>query len=256
MALSDHFREFRARLLRSLLVYLVIFLLAVLVFFAPLKDLVYGPAESVQEILPEGQMVLSTTGIGGPLMMRIKLSAFAALVFSAPYWLYQIWAFIMPGLHRNEKKWSRVFMAIAGPLFLAGVTLGYFTFATALEVLLGFNEEGLTNITDFDSYLTFFTRTLFVFGISMLIPVFVVLLNLAGVVKGVQLGKYRPWIVVGTFIFAAVATPSTDPFTMTFMAVPMVVLFFLSEGIARFNDRRRARRRKVDTTPVDEASPL
>ena len=108
-------------------------------------------------------------------------------------------------------------------------------------MLIGFNPEGVTNLVDFNEYLQFFTRTLLVFGLAFEIPVFVVLLNLAGVVKGRALGAHRPWIIIGTFVFAAVATPSADPFTMTFMAVPMVVLFFISEVIARFNDRRAPR---------------
>lgn len=257
MALSDHFREFRARLLRSLLVFAVLFALAVSVWFGQLYEVVYGPAEDVKAILPKGQMVLSTSGIAGGLMMRLKLAGFAALVLSAPFWLYQIWAFVMPGLHSQEKKWSRVFAAVAGPLFLVGVALGYVTFAKALEVLIGFNEDGLTNITDFDSYLSFFTRTMLVFGISLLIPVFVVLLNLVGVVKGSQLARSRPWIIVGTFVFAAVATPSADPFTMTIMAIPMVLLFFLSEAIARVSDRRRLKRAAARAAlSPDEASVL
>jgi sec-independent protein translocase protein TatC len=95
-----------------------------------------------------------------------------------------------------------------------------------------------------------------VFGLAFNIPVFVVLLNFAGVVKGSALKAYRPWIVIGTFIFAAVATPSADPFTMTLMAVPMVLLFFASEAIARFNDKRRARRSPNAGLSPDELSTI
>ncbi len=151
---------------------------------------------------------------------------------------------------------SRIFVAIAGPLFIAGVVLGYVTLPIALEVLIGFNPDGITNITDFNDYLQFFTRTLFVFGLAFNIPVFVVLLNFAGVVRGSALKAYRPWIVIGTFVFAAVATPSADPFTMTLMAVPMMLLFFVSEAIARFNDRRRARNAPNAGLSPDELSPL
>ena len=134
-------------------------------------------------------------------------------------------------------------MAIAGPLFLVGVVLGYVTLPKGLEVLIGFNPDDVTNLLDISGYLQFFTRTLLVFGLAFEIPVFVVMLNLAGVVTGKQLGAHRPWIIVGIFIFAAVATPSADPFTMTFMAVPMVILYFISEIIARWNDRRKAARK-------------
>ncbi len=175
---------------------------------------------------------------------------------TAPYWLYQIWAFVLPGLYARERKVTRIFASIAGPLFIAGVALGYLTLPLALEVLIGFNPEGVTNLTDFNDYLQFFTRTLLVFGIAFNIPVFVVLLNLAGVVKGASLKAYRPWIIIGTFIFAAVATPSADPFSMLLMAVPMVVLFFASEAIARYNDRRRARRSPNSGLAPDELSSI
>lgn len=254
MALSDHFREFRARLMRSVLL-LIVAVLVALVFFSQLYDLVYGPYEQATANI-DNETLSTTTGIGGGLLLYLKLCGFAAVVATAPYWLYQIWAFVLPGLYDREKKMSRVFVAVAGPLFLCGVALGYFTFPKAIEILIGFNPDGITNITDFNDYLTFFTRTLLVFGIAFNIPVFVVLLNIAGVIKGRTLGAHRAWIIVGTFIFAAVATPSADPFTMTFMAVPMVLLFLVSEVFARFNDRRRARRSVNAGLSPDELSPL
>jgi sec-independent protein translocase protein TatC len=255
MALSDHFREFRARLLRCLLAMLVVFLVS-LVFFDQLYDIVYGPYEAAAERLGDERTMATTSGIGGGLLLYLKLCGFAAVVLTAPYWLYQAWAFVLPGLYDRERKMTRVFVAVAGPLFLAGVALGYFTFPKAIEVLIGFNPDGITNITDFNDYLTFFTRTLLVFGIAMDIPVFVVLLNVAGVLPGRALAAHRPWIIVGTFVFAAVATPSADPFTMTFLAVPMVLLFFVSEVIARTHDRRRAARNPNAGLAPDQLSPL
>ena len=183
-------------------------------------------------------------------MIYFKLCGFASVVLTSPFWLYQIWAFILPGLHPKERRWTRVFAAIAGPLFMAGVVLGFVTLPKGLEILIGFNPEGLTNLVDFDGYLSFFSRTLLVFGIAFEIPLFVVLLNLAGVVSGKALGAHRPWIIVGVFVFAAIATPSADPFTMTLMAGPMVVLFLISEVIARYNDRRRAKRNKFAVKPA------
>lgn len=242
MALSDHFREFRARLLRCLLAFVVAFAVA-LVFRHLLLDAVFGPYEDAQTKLPDGVTEATTSGAGAGLMLWLKLAGFTAVVVTAPYWLYQIWAFVLPGLYAQERKMTRIFVAVAGPLFLVGVALGYFTLPVALEVLIGFNPDGVTNLIDFNDYLQFFTRTLLVFGLSFNIPVFVVLLNFAGVIKGKQLAAYRPWIVIGTFVFAAAATPSTDPFSMCLMAVPMMLLFFASEVIARLNDRRRARAR-------------
>lgn len=255
MALSDHFREFRARLLRSMLVLAVAFALAI-VFRHALFDAVYGPYEAARERLDADATLPTTSGAAAGLLMWLTLGGFAAVVVTAPYWLYQIWAFILPGLYARERKMSRIFAAVAGPLFLIGVTLGYVTLPLGLEVLIGFNPEGVTNLIDFNDYLQFFSRTLFVFGLAFNIPVFVILLNAAGVVKGKALAAYRPWIIIGTFVFAAVATPSADPFTMTLMAVPMVILFGISEVIARLNDRRRAARAPNAGLSPDEASVI
>ena len=255
MALSDHLRELRARLLKVSLI-IITGLVVSLVFFDQLFDIVYVPYEKAQDALPNGSTEPTTSGAGGGLMLYLKLCGLASVVGTSPLWLYQIWAFILPGLHARERKWSRLFAAIAGPLFLAGIALGYVTLPKGLEILIGFTPEGLTNLVDFNEYLSFFGRTMLVFGIAFEIPLFVVLLNLAGVLPGKALAAHRPWIIVGTFIFAAIATPSADPFTMTFMAVPMVLLFLVSEQIARFNDRRRARNRRNAGLSPDEASPL
>ena len=255
MALSDHLRELRARILKVALT-VVVALAVSLLFFDQLFDLVYGPYQTAVERLPDQETLATTSGAGGGLLLYLKLCGFAALVVTAPVWLYQLWAFIMPGLHPHEKKWTRVFAAVATPLFAVGIWLGYVTLPKGLEILIGFNPDGITNILEFQGYLQFFTRTLLVVGIAFEIPVFVVLLNLAGVVKGRQLAEHRPWIVIGLFVFAAIATPSADPFTMTFMAVPMVVLFFIAEVIARFSDRRKERNKPFAGLSPDEASVL
>jgi sec-independent protein translocase protein TatC len=256
MALSDHFRELRARVLKVAVTFLVVFGVS-LFFFDTLFDFVYGPYEQAMKNLPEGtKSIASTQGAGGGLMLYLKLCGFTALIVTCPVWLYQIWAFVMPGLHPSEKRWTRIFVAVAAPLFLVGLVLGWLTLPKGLEVLIGFNPDVITNIIDFNEYLQFFTRTLLVFGLAFEIPVFVVMLNRAGVVKGKTLGQYRPWIVIGIFVFAAIATPSTDPFTMTIMAVPMVILYFISEGLARVHDRRKAERGVNAGLSPDEASPL
>ncbi|PUA79373.1 twin-arginine translocase subunit TatC [Nocardioides currus] len=255
MALGDHLRELRGRVLRAG-TFIIIGLAIALYFRYDLYEFVSGPYQQAKDALPAGTTQSTTSGAGGGLMLWLKLCGFTSIVATAPFWLYQIWAFILPGLHPNERKWSRVFAAVAGPLFLVGIVLGYVTLPKGLEVLIGFNPEDLLNLVDFNEYLQFFTRTLLVFGLAFEIPVFVVMLNLAGVVSGKALGAHRPWIIVGIFIFAAVATPSADPFTMTFMAVPMVLLFFISELIARWNDRRRAAAKANAGLSPDELSSI
>src|SRR3954449_13448038 len=257
MALVDHLRELRARLLRAVLA-LTLGLILALFFYHQLFDLIYHPYQIAQEQL-KGKVSTTATinGAGGPLMLQLKLCGVAAVVATSPYWLYQIWAFIVPGLHPHEKRWSRLFAAVAGPLFLAGVAVGYYILPKGLTVLIGFTGDKLQSLVDFGDYFSFFTRMLLVFGVAFEISVFVVLLNLAGIVSGKALGSHRPWIVVGTFVFAAVATPSTDPFSMLMLAVPMTLLFLVSEAIARVVDSRRsARRQSFDGLSDDEASPL
>jgi sec-independent protein translocase protein TatC len=255
MALGDHLRELRARLLRSVLV-LTLALVAAFFFYDQLLALVMDPYQAaVKQLDPSTKTLATINGVGGPLLFQLKLCAVAALVVSSPYWLYQIWAFIVPGLHPHEKRWTRLFAAVAGPLFIIGVGVGYYVLPKGLEVLIGFTPIDLTNLVDFGEYFSFMTRMLLVFGVAFEIPLFVVLLNLAGVVSGRTLGNYRPWIIIGTFVFAAVATPSTDPFSMLMLAIPMTALFIVSEMIARLVDRRRNRVSYADLSD-DEASDI
>ena len=255
MALADHLRELRARLMRSVLA-LVVALIIALFFYDQLFEIIYRPYQLAREQL-RGQVNTTPTisGAGGPLLLQLKLCGVAAIVATSPYWLLQIWGFIVPGLHAHEKRWTRVFVLVAGPLFLLGVGVGYYVLPKGLEVLIGFAPDKLLSLVDFGEYFSFFSRMLLVFGIAFEIPLFVLLLNLAGVVSGRSLGRHRPWIVVGTFVFAAVATPSTDPFSMLMLAVPMTALFLVSEVIARVVDRRRGRL-SFEGLADDEASAL
>ena len=257
MALSDHLRELRARLLRSVLVLIVVFSVS-LFFYDQLSGLIRVPYdEAVQRLKHSVDTQIVVNDVTGPLLLQLKLCGVFAVIAASPYWLYQIWGFILPGLHPNERRWSRVFAAVAGPLFFAGVATAYYVLPKAIEVLIGFTPANATNLVDFGRFFSFITRMFLVFGIAFEIPLFVILLNLAGVVSGRAIGRYRSWIVLGTFIFAAVATPSTDPFSMLMLAVPMVLLFLLAELVARGLDRARGRRETAtDQWDDDEVSPL
>jgi sec-independent protein translocase protein TatC len=252
MALADHLRELRGRLLR-VIVALVAAMVVGLFFYDQLLELVRAPYNQAQEAL--GDKVETDPvfiGIGAPLLFQLKLAGVAAIVVTSPYWLYQIWAFVLPGLHPHERKWTRIFAAVAGPLFILGVAVGYYVLPKGLEVLIGFTPGTVQNLVNFGDYFGFFVRMLLVFGISFEIPLFVIMLNLAGVVSGKSLGTHRPWIIIGTFVFAAVATPSTDPFSMLMLALPMTGLFVLSEVIARVVDRRRRRTAEIDPDLADD----
>lgn len=255
MALSDHFRELRARMMRAAL-YLVVGTVLAFFFYDQLLELILGPYNEAREMLgqdTETRAVLS--GVGTPLLLNIKVCALAGVIGTSPLWLYEIWGFIVPGLHQQEKRWTRVFALIAGPLFILGVFIGYLVLPKAIATLIGFTPDGVEQLTDFGPFFSFVVRMLLVFGIGFEIPLFIVLLNLAGVVSGRTLGRYRPWIVVLTFVFAAVATPSTDPFSMLFLAIPLLVLLMLSELICRLLDRRKGKH-EWEEWDDDTASPI
>ncbi|MGI8901524.1 MAG: twin-arginine translocase subunit TatC [Nocardioides sp.] len=247
MALADHLRELRARLL-IVAVALIVGIVVAWFFYDPLFNLLLDPYDSARVRLAakgiDSQPVIN--GVATSLLLRLKISALAAVIATSPLWLYQIWAFVVPGLHPHERRSTKLFAVVASPLFVAGVGVAYYVLPKGMEVLIGFTPGNLQSLVDFGDYCRFRTRMMLVFGVAFEIPLFVVMLNLAGVVSGRNLANYRPWIVVGTFVFAAVATPSTDPFSMIMLAIPMVFLFLVSETIARFNDRRRARKRRAD----------
>ncbi len=242
MALTDHLREFRARLIRSMLVLVVAFIV-MLYFYDPLLDFNSKPYyDAVSTLKNEVDAELVATGIGAGLLLQLKLCGVAAVVATSPLWLYEIWGFVVPGLHRNERRWTQIFAMTAGPLFVAGVALGYYVLPKGIAALIGFTPDGVTQLTEFGAFFSFITRMLLVFGIAFEIPLFVIMLNLAGVVSGKALGRHRPWIIIATFVFAAVATPSTDPYSMLMLAVPMLLLVVVSEVIVRLLDRRSGRR--------------
>jgi sec-independent protein translocase protein TatC len=257
MALADHLRELRARLM-IVAVTIVLGIVVAWFFYDFTFQLLLNPYEAARETLEargvETQPVIS--GVAASLLLRLKISALAAVIVTCPIWLYQIWAFIVPGLHPHERRSTKMFAVIAGPLFVAGVAVAYYVLPKGMEVLIGFTPADIQSLIEFDKYLSFLIRMMLVFGVAFEIPLFVVMLNLAGVVSGRTLGAYRPWIVIGTFVFAAVATPSTDPFSMIFLAVPMALLFLVSELIARAVDRRRARADGLGRLDDDQQSDL
>jgi len=255
MSLGDHFRELRARVMRIAL-YLVVATIVALFFYDQLFQLILDPYNQARESLGQTTQTQAViTGVGTPLMLQLKMSGIAALVVTSPLWLLEIWGFIVPGLHRNEKRWSRIFAFTAGPLFIVGVALGYYVLPKGIATLIGFTPKGVIQLTEFGDFFTFITRMLLVFGVAFEIPLFVIMLNLAGVVSGKALGRYRPWIVIAVFVFAAVATPSTDPYSMLMLAIPMLVLVIASELIARLLDKRKSARRPEEWDD-DTVSPL
>lgn len=261
MPLADHLRELRTRLLISAGA-VVVGMVVGLIFYDPLLELFVGPFQTTTARLAEEQgltAVINFDGIADPFTIPLRLAILAGIVFAAPVWIYQLWRFVVPGLYGHEKRWAAAVLLTAVPLFLAGVALCYWLLPKGLTVLLGFTPEGVSNFVSFSRYFSFVVRLLLVFGIAFLLPVFVILLNAVGVFSGAALSSARRWIILGVFLFAAVATPTGDPITMLMLAVPMWLLFEGSVLVCRFNDRRRAKQDdELGLTGLDddEASPL
>lgn len=261
MPLADHLRELRKRLLISSAA-VVVGMVVGLIFYTPLLDLFVGPFQTTVTRLEAEQgleAVINFDGIADPFTIPIRLAILAGIVFAAPVWIYQLWRFIVPALYGNEKRWAVAVLLTAVPLFLAGVALCYWLLPKGLTVLLGFTPQGVSNFVSFSRYFSFVVRLVLVFGIAFLLPVFVVLLNAVGVFSGAALSAARRWIIVGVFVFAAVATPTGDPITMLMLAVPMWLLFEASVLICRLNDKRRAKslaEQGLADLDDDEASPL
>ncbi|SEO85511.1 sec-independent protein translocase protein TatC [Trujillonella endophytica] len=202
--------------------------------------------------------LLVTDVIGGALI-RLKIAFIVGIVLSAPFWLYQVWAFITPGLKRNEKRYGVAFVAASTALFALGAGLAYISLAKGLELLLELAGDGVAIALTAQDYIGFVIALLLAFGVSFELPLIAVVLNLVGVLSYATLAKGRRWIYFLTIVFAAFVTPTQDPFTMLLMAAPMCVLFELAIQIARQVDRRRARRAGLDGLAGladDEASPL
>ncbi len=200
--------------------------------------------------------MLTVTGPTAGLAISLKVSLMIGLLVSCPVWLYQLWAFIAPGLHKNEKKYSLGFVAAAVPLFLAGAALCYVIFPEIMRVLLGFTPDVAANNIPFEKFIGFFLRMVLIFGVSFEIPLIVVALNFAGILSAHRLKHTWRYVTFGIFVFAAAAVPTGEPLGMTALAAPMCALYYAAIGIAVLNDKRRAARAVNARLSPDEASPL
>jgi len=206
-----------------------------------------------------GDCALLVTDVFGGALIRLKVAFVAGIVLSAPLWLFQIWRFITPGLKTHEKRYGLTFVGASSALFALGAVLAYFSLKAGLTLLIGLAGNNVAVALTAQDYLGFVTSVLLAFGVSFEVPLLLVALNLVGVLSYRTLAKGRRWIFFLTIVFAAVITPTQDPFTMLAMALPMIALFEVAIQIARVVDKRRARRQAVESfhdVPDDEASPL
>ncbi|MDD2817307.1 MAG: twin-arginine translocase subunit TatC [Candidatus Nanopelagicales bacterium] len=261
MPLNAHLRELRSRLLKSGIA-LALGMVVGWVYYTPIFDWISAPFNDVvTQARAEGrEITLALTGVADPFVLQLQVAAVAGIILSSPIWLYQLWRFITPGLHRHERRWGFGFVLVATPLFAAGVWMAYSVLPVGLNLLFGFTPNGVANIVSVDRYLSFFLRMIMVFSIGFLAPLVLIALNMAGILTGKRLLGWWRWIIFVVFIFAAVATPTGDPINMALLATPILLLVTLAIIFSMLNDKRRARKRRREpdysTLNDDEMSPL
>jgi sec-independent protein translocase protein TatC len=246
MSVMDHLRELRRRIIWILLIVAAGSILGWYIY-NPLIHFLEHPYCQVDYRhrfpgIKTKSCDLIYTGVFDGFATRLKVAVIAGAVFTAPFWLYQIWAFITPGLRKNERKYTIIFIIASTLLFAAGVSLAYLVLAKGLNILLTQAGNGVQALLTVNEYLSFVTLMLVAFGAAFELPLLIVMANMAGALSARVLKKSQRIAIFLIFLFAAVATPSTDPFTMCAMAVPMVLLFEGAVVFAVFHDRRKARR--------------
>lgn len=218
--LVAHLVELRDRILRSLLVILIIFL----ALFAFANDIYQFVASPLTDIMPEGTQMIATD-VTSPFFAPFKLTLFTAFALAMPFILHQAWAFIAPGLYKNEVRLALPILLSSIVLFYLGIAFAYFVVLDlAFSFFTTIGPENVAIMTDISRYLDFVLLIFFAFGITFEIPVATVLLIISGAVEPQDLAKKRPYIIVGCFAVGMVLTPP-DPFTQSLLAVPMWLLF-------------------------------
>jgi sec-independent protein translocase protein TatC len=264
MTLVAHLTELRNRIAKALLALLIATAVAFWWYEHGLGEFIRAPYCGLDEDLryggnDSGGCGLLITDVFGGVFIRLKVAFLAGAVLSAPFWLYQLWAFITPGLKRNERRYGITFVVVSTLLFALGACLAYVSLAKGLELLLSLAGDGVVIALTAPDYIGFILSLLVAFGVSFEVPLIAVALNLVGALSHEVLSRSRRWIFFLTIVFAAFVTPTQDPFTMLLMAGPMIVLFELAIQVTRVVDKRRAKRDAVEhfhDLADDEASPL
>ena len=245
MSLGGHLVELRRRAVigaAALVVGMIIaFIITDHVIFA-MTEPIRGVAESRGEEALVGLMFQTVTGA---FDLRLRMAFVVGIIISAPVWLWQIWAFIMPGLTRKEIKYTLGFVIAAVPLFAAGVFVGWLVMPQIVYVMTGFTPDGAANMLEAKYYYDFVLKLLIVVGVSFVVPVFLIALNFAGIMSGKAILKgWRVAILIAT-IFAGLATPAADVISMLLLAAILIVLFFAAAGLSLLLDRRRSKRTPI-----------
>ncbi|MEU0373526.1 twin-arginine translocase subunit TatC [Streptomyces sp. NPDC006283] len=258
MPLADHLRELRNRLAKAMLAIVITSVVAAF-YSQELMDLLASPVPACEkgDLTTGGKCaVIAYSNLLSPFTTTVKVVLMAGIIVSCPVWLYQLWAFVAPGLHKTEKKYTYYFAAAAIPLFVAGAYLAFLIMPVSMKVLLSITPETAANILEVDTILDFAVRMVLIFGFSFELPLILIMLNAAGVVTGRRMLGWWRGSVMGIFVFGAIATPSTDPLGMIALSGPIILLYFLAVGFSLLNDRRRRRNDPDADLDDDEASDL
>ncbi|WP_300342054.1 twin-arginine translocase subunit TatC [Accumulibacter sp.] len=242
----SHLVELRDRLIKVLIAIGVVFLC----LFPWAKELYSLLAQPLLATLPQGGQMIATDVVG-VFLVPMKVALMVAFLIALPYVLYQVWAFIAPGLYAHEKRLALPLVAASVLLFFIGMAFAYFlVFPTVFGFMAKVAPEGVAWMTDIEKYLSFVMTTFMAFGVTFEVPVLVVVLVYVGIVDLAKLREWRPYVIVGSFVVAAVFTPP-DVISQLLMAIPMCLLFELGLLMARFVTRRAA----PAGTPGDQPGP-
>jgi sec-independent protein translocase protein TatC len=233
MPVLDHLAELRNRIMISLAAVVVA---AIIVFFFS-NAIIEFLVTYYRDATHGKRNALVFTGPADAFLTRLKVATYGGIVLALPVWLYELWRFITPGLNPKEKKYAIPFVLSAIVLFLIGAAVAFLTLEPALSFLINVGGSAQTPLFTADRYLSLVSLMIVAFGISFEFPVVLVFLLLAGVLKTSQLRSFRRWAIVLIVTFAAVITPSQDPYSLFFMAVPMYLFYEGSILIGRIMHR-------------------
>jgi len=246
MSLGQHLVELRKRLMIAALALVI----GMIVSFFLTEWIIWAMTEPIRIVAEErgeaAQVGLMIDTVTGGFDLRIRISFAVGILISAPVWLWQLWAFLMPGLTRKEIRYTIGFVAAAVPLFFAGCFVGWWVMPHVVEIMASFTPENAANWFQAKYYYDFVFKLVLVVGVSFVLPVFLVALNLAGIMTGRAILKgWRIAILIAT-VFAGIATPAADVVSMLMLAGILIVLYFAAAGLSMLFDRRRAKRAATD----------